>query len=318
MIGATYAADVSYNDGLPLAIAPHSDTIGSGLAPNRTDYHTYPSFIGPNHVLSTDSTFAAGVDHNNGTALTPYNWGDAAIAGHTDYQAFVPSPPRLNENTFTVDAPSNGGRIFSIAPHLYPFGPGAASTHTNSHAFVPMAGQNPSSLNENTFTAGLEHPNGMALSTSPTPYNWGMTAAPALMHPQVHANPYTTDHSLSMMNPYAAATTGNVYQNPLPATNLTVPVEAAVESPAMVSSTRDHVTDLAQYAPRRPTCATCGESFGRQADLDRHARKHRAGSNIFRCPVPGCEFSNYRKDKLAEHVRRRHRHRHLASGAASN
>ena len=79
-----------------------------------------------------------------------------------------------------------------------------------------------------------------------------------------------------MMNPYAAVTTGNDYQTPLSATDLTTPTEAAVESPTVTPSTRDDVatlSDLAQHAPVRLPCAICNESFTNQATFNRHIRE---------------------------------------------
>lgn len=54
-------------------------------------------------------------------------------------------------------------------------------------------------------------------------------------------------------------------------------------------------------------CTTCFRTFKRPSDLERHAKKHRPDSRIHQCPVQGCEYrSNYRKDKLREHVKRCH------------
>ena len=64
--------------------------------------------------------------------------------------------------------------------------------------------------------------------------------------------------------------------------------------------------DIGPPVPLRPTCTECNETFGRQSDLERHAKGHQAGSKIFQCQAEGCTYSNYRKDKLRDHVRRRH------------
>lgn len=60
-------------------------------------------------------------------------------------------------------------------------------------------------------------------------------------------------------------------------------------------------------ARTRSTYVTCGATFGRSKDLERHARKHQSGSNTYRCTTVGCSYSSYRKDKLADHIRRSHR-----------
>lgn len=57
--------------------------------------------------------------------------------------------------------------------------------------------------------------------------------------------------------------------------------------------------------PPRPMCKECNKTFGRQSDLERHAKSHQANSKVS-CPVAGCKYSSYRKDKLDEHVGRRH------------
>ena len=62
--------------------------------------------------------------------------------------------------------------------------------------------------------------------------------------------------------------------------------------------------DIGPPIPQRALCTKCNQTFGRQADLERHALKHRP-KNI-KCHVQGCKYRTYRKDKLGEHVRRRH------------
>ena len=67
-------------------------------------------------------------------------------------------------------------------------------------------------------------------------------------------------------------------------------------------------------APARPTCSICGKSFSRQADLERHAKKHRADATVHHCPHAGCAYSYHRKDKVDEHARRLHRGRRVRRG----
>ena len=62
----------------------------------------------------------------------------------------------------------------------------------------------------------------------------------------------------------------------------------------------------------RPTCSTCGKTFGRGSDLQRHEQKH-LPNKPFRCVVAGCGYKgSYRKDKLDQHVRIRHQSAHSA------
>lgn len=57
----------------------------------------------------------------------------------------------------------------------------------------------------------------------------------------------------------------------------------------------------------RAICPDCGTTFTRPKDLERHAQKHQSGARHQRCVVPGCDYpGNYKKDKLRDHVRRRH------------
>ena len=48
----------------------------------------------------------------------------------------------------------------------------------------------------------------------------------------------------------------------------------------------------------------CGKSFGRKGDMERHARVHSAPT--LWCHAAGCNRGFYRKDKLDEHVMRKH------------
>ncbi|MCJ1451642.1 hypothetical protein MMC28_001982 [Mycoblastus sanguinarius] len=54
------------------------------------------------------------------------------------------------------------------------------------------------------------------------------------------------------------------------------------------------------------TCVTCGRSFGRVSDMERHAKKHQA-VRMYQCQFEGCEYKgSYWKYKLDAHVKRRH------------
>lgn len=64
--------------------------------------------------------------------------------------------------------------------------------------------------------------------------------------------------------------------------------------------------------PTPPTCPECNQTFTRQSDLKRHAKIHQTDSKFFSCQVEGCTYSSYRKDKLGEHMSRRHSSRRMA------
>ena len=59
-------------------------------------------------------------------------------------------------------------------------------------------------------------------------------------------------------------------------------------------------------------CATtgCERTFARAGNMRRHARKHDPAAERFPCQVAGCKYTGAkafaRKDKLADHVKKRH------------
>lgn len=64
---------------------------------------------------------------------------------------------------------------------------------------------------------------------------------------------------------------------------------------------------IPQSSLTNPECSTCGLIFARFADLERHEKKHRP-EREFQCTVAGCEYKgSYRKDKLKQHIKNRHR-----------
>lgn len=106
----------------------------------------------------------------------------------------------------------------------------------------------------------------------------------------------------------AAIEGGNYHQGQITEPSLDVRTGPAVEAP-----TASHAADMAAApftiappAVRNPTCSTCGQSFTRKSNLERHAKKHSADAKAFRCRVAGCEFKSYRKDKVVYHISRRH------------
>lgn len=63
-------------------------------------------------------------------------------------------------------------------------------------------------------------------------------------------------------------------------------------------------------APPGNVCATCGKTFKRAPDMQRHAKKHDPGAQRFDCLAAGCPYTGargfLRPDKLADHRRNRH------------
>lgn len=70
---------------------------------------------------------------------------------------------------------------------------------------------------------------------------------------------------------------------------------------------------MSPSAPPRPTCTKYNSSFGCQSDLEHHGKVHQANSEIFRSAAAGCEYGSYRKDRLNEHIKRRHQALRAAS-----
>lgn len=54
------------------------------------------------------------------------------------------------------------------------------------------------------------------------------------------------------------------------------------------------------------SCPSCGKSFARKGDMERHARAH--GPSSLWCNANGCNKGFYRSDKLREHLRRHAMH----------
>ena len=79
----------------------------------------------------------------------------------------------------------------------------------------------------------------------------------------------------------------------------TIPNMSAPRPTASIPLDDDH--------QNKSTCSTCGRSFGRFRDLERHARKHQPEMRTYLCNVEGCEYKgSYRKDKRDAHIKTCH------------
>ena len=60
----------------------------------------------------------------------------------------------------------------------------------------------------------------------------------------------------------------------------------------------------------RASCPHCEKTFSRDADMERHAKKHSPAAKTFHCFVDGCKYNGekgfYRRDKLMAHQRVKH------------
>lgn len=269
-----------------------NDHAGTTSHVHHGHYNTYESFANP-----SNRTYA------NVWATT--------YADPYDSAPFVNSRPLLSTgNTFTAGAAHNDGISIPDTSYPYACGSAVATAYPNNHVYSPLVDPNPLQLTEDTFATSAAYNNGLAFPNAPYPYNWEEAAAPGPTDYYVGTGFQDPDPSFPMMDSYPTSTTGNsYYQHQLPAPITDAPFGAAFEPPNAVSTANNGVIPVysVHEAPPRPTCTNCNRSFGRQADLDRHAKKHQADPNAFRCAVAGCGYSSYRKDKLNEHVRRRHR-----------
>lgn len=100
-----------------------------------------------------------------------------------------------------------------------------------------------------------------------------------------------------------------------------VPIETAstIASPPISHLTRGTLSPpplppqsptIGAVPPPRHVCVTCGKSFSRAPDMQRHAKKHDPAARRIDCPVPGCPYKGakgfLRRDKLASHRQNRH------------
>ena len=90
--------------------------------------------------------------------------------------------------------------------------------------------------------------------------------------------------------------------------------QAVAENPLPIPMSNNPLVPLniGPPAPPRPMCTECHQTFGRQSDLERHAKIHQAGPKALQCQAAGCKYSSSCKDRFDDHVRRRHSSRGAA------
>lgn len=246
--------------------------------------------------LFVENTHVSHVDNDNYSAF-----GLLATLGNGAYESFA--------------TPGNGAyeslAMTGNGTYTNPW----ATAHSDNHHFAPFVNTNHPRLAQSTSAAAVTYNDGMALLTAPNPYIWGPVTAERPMGEYIGADFQYPDPSLPMMSSFTANTNGTGYHGQFPANSLETQWGTAVELPNAFHAVDTDATpfNVGQPVLPRPKCTECNQTFGRQADLDRHAKIHQADSKVFQCQVEGCKYSSYRKDKLNEHVKRRHQ----ASSAAS-
>lgn len=188
------------------------------------------------------------------------------------------------------------------------------TVHADNHIFAtsPFVNPNPSWSTESPFAAGAAYNDAIALPTVPNPYTWGPAPTQGPMDQYIGADfPDWQPAFPTMISSAAATTNGYGYQAHFPTnhgfdTQWTPVVDEFPRAFHAVNSYASPAFGMPQTAPPRPTCPTCTRSFSRQADLRRHAKMHQVGPKTFCCKVKDCGYGTHRKDKLGEHVRRRH------------
>ena len=304
---ASVAAPGNYTHATPWAISP----------PNN---NAFGPFINSNPLQLTGNSLVAGfsvdaadnVETTLPTAVDPYTWGTAAPAAYSNHNTLAPADnsnsSSLTGSTSAANTAYLGDIVYPTVPNAYTRVAGAPAGPMNNNTFAPFVNPNLSPLLASTFDANTAYNGGIASPTAPNAYT-GLVAAPqGPMNHYMGPGFHYPDPELPIMDAFAADTNGIGYHGQFPTANgLSTQFGAATEPPTASPATYPSDTAplvLAQQPPPppRPTCATCGRNIRRKADLHRHAKIHQADAKVFRCAC--CGYSNYRKDKLDEHVKR--------------
>ena len=215
--------------------------------------------------------------------LTSSRYTEGGYGGVPAAHQYYSDPPYF---PFATDAAFNGTDIFAARSTSYTNGQAIA----NNPVYMPVSNNPIVPLDTGLMT---EDP----FALSPNIYTTGQASA------NYPFSMLASNNSIVPMND--GFTTGGPFAVP---PNIYTPGQASANSPLPVpmSNSALILVDIGPPVPQRPLCTQCNQPFSRQSDLDRHAKKHQPGPKEFKCNVQGCKYESHRKDKLREHVRRRH------------
>ena len=280
--------------------------------------YAFTPFVNSTLPQLAESTFPAGAAHNAGIAFPNepghYIWVPELAAGpinqyaNTNFQYLDPSLSMMGPYAGGIIGNGHGGQLQANGFNTHTDAAGAFSNASyavnNGNSYggqyaansfgnqVSAAGVFP-----NTFDAVNDYGGQFTMN------GLGSQAATAVEIPSAfdsvyNVNYYGGQYAANGLGPQATTDGG------LLNTFNVVDDNATARGPA-------------QVAPARYTCPECNIPFKRKADLKRHAKIHKPDSKNFRCVAAGCGYSSYRKDRLDDHVERRHPATASASASAS-
>lgn len=210
----------------------------------------------------------------------------AGYSGVPPTTRYSSGPSNYIERPFAADAAFNGTNTFASG----------STTYTNGQAIA------------NNLVP-------MPVSNNPIlPLDMGlMTGNPFALPPDMHTTGRASaNYPFSMQdsnNSIAPMDMGLMAEGPfaLPP-NMYTTSQASANNPLPMPTSNNALipVDIGPPNPQRAPCKKCNQTFKRQSDLVRHAKKHQSGPKNWKCVTRGCNYASYRKDKLVDHMRRRH------------
>ena len=267
-----------FAQGLPavgIANRYHADSFDY---PDTSRFDTNASSSAQPHAFSTGALNLTSLGYAEGG----YGGVPAALQYYSDPSNY----------SFATDAALNGTDTFATASNPY------TNVHVVANNPLPMPVSNDPI---GTPDIGLMTEDPLALS--PNMYNTGRASASYPFSMQGSKDPILPmDLGLMTEDPFARSR--NIYTTSQASANNPLPMPTP--NSALIP------IDTGPPVPQRALCKKCNQTFKRQSDLERHAKKH--GPKNVKCQVHGCKYRTYRNDKLGEHMRRRH----PAAGSHSN